>query len=547
MISLKFLPRYKDLAWLLIKYRQADIVKKIGIESNIEVEPQTEDKMSPEEFAKDLQSLGPTYIKLGQFLSSQSELISKPYQEALACLQDDVEPISFEQVIEIMQEELKVDLKTAFQEIDPKPLAAASLSQVHRAVLHSGKEVVVKVQRPGIQKQILEDLDMLEELSRIFDKNEIFGKHFFWEEKIHSFRNSMLNELDFKKEGRNLVIFAKNLQEFKNIVIPVPVPDYTTTRVLTMDYIPGRKITTLHPLIKMDIDGAKLTDELFRAYLKQIFSDGFVHIDPHPGNVYLTDTNRIVIFDLGMVERLSPQFQQNLLKLLLALSEGKGEEAADALIKMGHREEDFKHYEFQEQISDIAIQQHDALWEDMSLGKLLLQVVQTSGNLGLRLPSKLNLLGKMLMNLDSVVRALDPNLNPNAFIRDNIPALFTSRMQNLSSEGAYANFALELIDMAQHLPAKINNFAELLAKNEWQLKVQTLDEQKLMTSFEKVANRIAFGLILAALIVGAALLANINTPYRIFGYPVLAMLFFLFSAITGVIFVVNIILNDRKK
>lgn len=547
MVSLKFLPRYKDLAWLLIKYRQADIVKKIGIESNIEIEPQTEDKMSPEEFAKDLQSLGPTYIKLGQFLSSQSELISKPYQEALACLQDDVEPFSFEQVKEIMSEELKVDLKTAFKEIDSKPLAAASLSQVHRAVLHSGKEVAVKVQRPGIQKQILEDLDMLEELSRIFDKNEIFGKHFFWEEKIHSFRNSMLNELDFKKEGRNLVIFAKNLQEFKNIIIPVPVEDYTTMRVLTMDYIPGRKITTLHPLIKMDIDGAKLTDELFRAYLKQIFSDGFVHIDPHPGNVYLTDTNRIVIFDLGMVERLSPQFQQNLLKLLLALSEGKGEEAADALIKMGHREEDFKHYEFQEQISDIAIQQHDALWEDMSLGKLLLQVVQTSGKLGLRLPSKLNLLGKMLMNLDSVVRALDPNLNPNAFIRNNIPALFTSRMQNLSSEGAYANFVLELIDMAQHLPAKINNFAELIEKNEWQFKVQTLDEQKLMTSFEKVANRIAFGLILAALIIGAALLANINTPYRIFGYPVLAMLFFLFSAITGVIFIVNIIINDRKK
>lgn len=543
---LKHFPRYKDLIWLFIKYGRSDLVKQMnGGEIPSDVDEVKNGKAA--ELSADLQKMGPTFVKLGQFLSTQADFLSESYQKSLSDLQDNAEPFPYTEVEAIVEKELGIHLKKAFIEFDPVPLAAASLSQVHLAKLHSGKTVAVKIQRPGIKEVVIEDLNMLQELARFFDKNEFLGKSYFWEEKIKSFRTSLLNELDFRKEGRNLSIFKKNLSEFELIVIPSPIPDYTTMHILTMEYISSQKITTIHPLLKMEIEGEKLAEELFKAYLKQIFIDGFVHIDPHPGNVYLTDTKQIALLDLGMVERLSQQIQQDLLKLLLAISEGKGEEVANLVVKLGHKEEDFQYYKFNEDVADLVAHQQNLNWRELSIGRLLVQITRKASENNLRLSPKFNTLGKTLSNLDGVIRALAPQFDFNQFLHDNISPLLEKRLSKLMNEFTFANFSLEVSDFFRNFPIRINDFFDLLTKNEFKIKVDAIDEHRLMIGFEKVANRIALGLVIASMIVGAALLMRIETTFKIFGYPGLAILLFLGAMMGGVIFIFNIIRNDEKQ
>ncbi|HEV2707021.1 MAG TPA: AarF/UbiB family protein, partial [Pyrinomonadaceae bacterium] len=248
-ISLKteHLKRYKDIAWLFMKYGRGDLVKHAGLEEAIEgtetLNPEVPAKA--EELANDLERMGPTFIKLAQLLSTRSDLLPMPYLEALSRLQDSVEPFSFGEVEEIVASELGVRISKAFSEFVAVPLAAASLGQVHRATMRDGRPVVVKVQRPHIREQIVKDLEAMQEIAEFLDRHTEIGRRYEFQPMLDEFRKSLLRELDYRQEARNLVTFAENLREFENIIVPQPVDDYTTSRVLTMDYVRGRKITDL--------------------------------------------------------------------------------------------------------------------------------------------------------------------------------------------------------------------------------------------------------------------------------------------------------------
>src|SRR6185295_13611989 len=229
--------------------------------------------------------------------------------------------------------ELGVRIAKAFSRFDPKPIAAASLGQVHTAALRDGRLVVVKVQRPGIAKQIAEDFEVLAQIAEFLDEHTELGRRYRFLSMLEELRITIPQELNYEQEARNLVAVAKNLEEFELIQVPQPVLDYSTRRVLTMDYVRGRKITSLGPLASLELGGTALAEELFRAYLKQVLVDGIFHADPHPVNVFVTSDGRIALLDLGMVGHTSPAMQQHLLKILLAISEGKGDEAAEVAMQ----------------------------------------------------------------------------------------------------------------------------------------------------------------------------------------------------------------------
>ncbi|MCU1588590.1 MAG: hypothetical protein JWN31_2083 [Frankiales bacterium] len=330
----KHLGRYKDIARLLIRYGRSDLVKDLdidGLEAEDQAMPLCEDA---QQLTSDLERLGPTFIKLGQLLSTRVDLLPQPYTDALSRLQDSVAPFDFEQVEQIVTDELGVGLSHAFASFDREPLAAASLAQVHRATLRSGREVVVKVQRPGIRKQIAEDMAALAELAQFADKHTDVGRRFGFADLLEHFRKALYAELDYAREAGHLATLARIVEPWPRLVVPRPVPDYSTGRVLTMDYIPGRKVTSLGPLARVDLDGGPLVDDLFRGYLQQILGEGFFHADPHPGNVLLTGDGRLALIDLGMVGRLSTSARDVLVKLLLSVSDGNGDGAADALALM---------------------------------------------------------------------------------------------------------------------------------------------------------------------------------------------------------------------
>ncbi len=549
-ISLKpqHLNRYRQIAWLFAKDGRSDLVKQAGLEETLDAETHStpKEKAKASELADDLEKLGPTFVKLGQLLSTRVELLPEAYLEALARLQDKVEPFGFDEVEKIVTSELGVRLSKAFSEFDSTPMAAASLGQVHRARLRSGQQVAVKVQRPAIREALFEDLDALDEIAQFLDSHTETGKRYEFGLMLEQFRKSILRELDYRQEASNLTTLGEQMKQFERILVPKPIADYSSARVLTMEYVHGKKVTDLSPLARMEFDGDALADELFRAYLHQILVNGFFHADPHPGNVFLTDDYRIALIDLGMVGRVMPGLQEQLLQLLLAIAEGRGDDAADIAIKIGDKKEGFDEAQFRRGVGEIVATQQGATIEKMQVGRLVLEVTQTSAANNIRVPAELTMLGKTLLNLDQVGRTIAPDFDPNAAIRREAAQIMQQRLVKSLSPGNLFSGVLELKDLLQRLPARINKIIDAIANNEMKISVDAIDEKTLVLGFQKVANRITVGLIIAALIIGAAMMMRVETTFRIWGYPGLAILLFLGAAGAGIVLLVNILFYDKS-
>jgi ubiquinone biosynthesis protein len=550
----KHLKRYGQIAGLLAKYGRSDLVKDAGLENALkehgdEVALDSGEAVQPTaeglKFAEDLERLGPTFIKLGQLLSTRSDLLPPEYIASLARLQDKVEPFPAAEAEQIIETELGVRMSKAFVEFEAEPLAAASLGQVHRATLRNGRRVAIKVQRPGIRERIAADLEALEDIAEFLDSHTDVGRRYDFRGMLDQFRRSLLLELDYLQEANHLKIFAENLREFDDIVVPEPVTDYTTSRVLTMDYVRGRKVTDLSPLYRMEMDGDALGETLFRAYLKQILIDGVFHADPHPGNVFITTDKKIALIDLGMVGRIAPVMQELLLKLLLAISEGKGEEAAELAIRMGDPIDGFNAKEYVRKVSQLVAQHQNSTVEQIDTGRVVLEITRTAGQAGIRLPAELTMLGKALLNLDLVARTLAPDFNPNEAIRRNASEVMRKRLMKTVSPANLFSTVLELNEFVQSFPSRVNRVLDRVADNQLSLKVDAIDEVTLIEGMQKIANRITLGLILAALIIGAAMLMRVETRFRILGYPGIAMLLFLAAAMGGFVLAYNILFHDR--
>lgn len=554
-ISLKpeHVKRYRDIARLMLKYGRSDLVQSAGLEDALLQEDATAAAAATQpasntpqaaELADDLERLGPTFIKLGQLLSTRPDLLPQPYIDALARLQDNVEPFPAEESERIVAEELGVRVSKAFADFETEPIAAASLGQVHRAHLRDGRPVAVKVQRPGIRQQIAEDLDALDEIAQWMDKHTRTGRQYEFARTLQEFRKTLVNELDYRREAANLSTLGRNLAEFERIVVPSPVDDYTTSRVLTMEFVRGKKITSLSPLAHLEIDGAALAEELFRAYLKQILIDGFFHADPHPGNVFLTDDGRIALLDLGMVGRITPELQEQLVKLVLAISEGHGVEAAQITIDLGEEKQGFDRARFVETTTDLVNAFQGSTAQDVQVGRIMLEVFRSAAENGIRLPVEMAMLGRALLALDQVGRTLDPEFDPNASIRRNVSGLMQQRMlKSLSPQRMFANL-LEMNELVQKLPGRLNRVLDSVAEGGVTMHVRVGEELWLMEGMQKIANRLTTGLILAALIVGATMMMRVQTRFTIWGYPGIAMLFFLGAALLGLWLVISIFRAD---
>jgi len=547
LIKPERIKRYKDVALLLIKHGRSDLISLAGLEESILPEEMAATtSASADDLAKDLEKLGPTFIKLGQLLSTRADILPEPYLDALTRLQDQIEPFKFEEVERIVSSELGVRISKAFADFDITPLAAASLGQVHRACMRDGRQVVVKVQRPDIRGVIVDDLDSLMEIAQFLDAHTELGRRYEFENMLFHLRKSLLAELDFTVEANNLRTIASNLSEYENIVVPEPVDDYTTSRVLTMEYISGKKITSLTPLRLLEIDGAELADDLFRAYLKQMLVDGLFHADPHPGNVFLTDDNCVALLDLGMVGHVTRSFQDNLLRLLLAISEGRGEVAAESAIKMGEPKEGFDRPAFTRRIVDLVAENRDAVLSRLNAGKVTLEITRISADCWFRLPSEFTMVAKALMNLDQVVYTLYPSFDPNAVIQEEADEILQRNILRSISPSNLMAGAVDIKEFAEKLPSRVNRILDAVGNNEIRLKVDAIDEKVVLEGLQKVANRITLGLVVAALIVGAAMLMRVETSFRLFGYPGIAMILFLLAAAAGMLLAANILLYDKK-
>ena len=537
---------YKDLALMLFKYGRRDLVKRAGLNDLLPQEQQHDDRAAAaaEHLAADVERLGPTYIKLGQLLSTRPDVIPPAYAQALTRLQDRCEPLPFAEVQQVLEEELGLVATKALR-VDPNPLATASMSQVHRASLEDGREIVLKVQRPGLRERVIRDLEALGDMSRFLEQHTDFARRYGVDLMLEGFHKSMLRELDFRQEAMHLLTISANLRDVEEIIFPQPVIGYTTARVLAMEFIPGTKVTSLSRLARREVGGEQLVDALFRAYLKQILRDGLFHADPHPGNVFLVG-DKIALLDLGMVARITPGLQERLLQLLLAVSDNQPDEAAKALLSVGECREQADIPGFHRGVADLLAQHHEMSFTPPQVGRAVLMMLKTAGDNGIRLPVELAMIGKTLLNLDQIAHVLAPHFDPNAAIRRHAADITQRQMARDLSLSSVFSTAVELKNFVQHLPGRVNRILDRVADNELEVRVDAIDEARLMEGMQKVANRIALGLVLAALIVGAALLMDVPTSFVIFGYPGLAIMLFLAAAGGGAALAISILANDIR-
>jgi ubiquinone biosynthesis protein len=543
------LKRYKDIALLFFKYGTSDLAKEFANDAGDDGNKPPSARPGqpvPEELADDLEKMGPTFIKFGQLLSSRPDLLPEPYLKALARLQDKVKPFPYEQVEEIVSTELGVRISKAFSFFEKKHLAAASLGQVHRAALRDGRPVVVKVQRPEIRKQIADDFEVLEEIAGFLDEHTEAGRRYRFGKILAELKKSILQELDYLREASNLTTLAGNLEEFPHILVPLPVMDYTSRSVLTMNYISGTKITSLSPMVRLETNGGLLAEELFKAYLKQVLIDGFFHADPHPGNVFLTSDGCVALLDLGMTGRVGAVMQENLLRLLLAISEGNGDEVVKIVLRISETADDFDEAEFSRKAAESVSEQQDQTLNHHNVGRALMEVSRTAAQTGLYVPTELTLLGKTLLQLEEAGKILAPDFNPNASIRRNVADIMTIKIKKAMSPGNLFGSLFEVKEFVGNLPGRMNKILDAVGNSELEVKVRTPDAHHLLNGFEKIANRVTTGIILAALIVGAALMMRVNSTFQILGYPGIAMVCFLVATGGSAWLVIGILWKDYR-
>lgn len=539
--------RYRKFFGLIIKYWHSDLVEYSSqrVLGESELKKVEDYDPSPEELAEDLKKMGPAYIKLGQLLSTRPDLLPVQYLRKLRDLQDNVAPIDSKEVVTIFEEEVGVKISKAFKEFDPKPLASASLGQVHSAILHSGKEVAVKIQRPGVREQLLADLDTLKSIAEYAVNLSKEARKFNIDNLIEEIRFTLIRELDYENEARSLLTLKKNMTKFRHLYIPKPFLDYSTSKVLTMEYVFGKKVTKISPYKRMEEDLSPLVEDLVEGYLKQIVEDGFAHADPHPGNIHITPDNKLAILDLGMTVRFSGELQDHILQLMIGLSNYDSGQISDSLLKMSEYDSDTANIEeFKKRISHLVLETQNKTAEDMQTGRLIIQMNRVAAYNGIQIPVEITMLAKILLNLDQIVAVLSPTYKVNDTIQRYVHKIMASRMVHELKPSNLFTVLLQSKELAEKMPERFNRILENLSRNQFEIKVNAIDQSRFTDAFQKVANRITAGIIIAAMIIGAALLIQIPTSWTIFGYPGLAIILFTIAAMMGFYLLFTIIVND---
>ena len=542
--------RIAAIARFFLKYRNAGILTGVALDDPLfaDVDDSSIGSSMPEDFAKDLEALGPTFVKIGQALSTRPDFVPAPYIAALERMQDAVAVVDVAAMRELIESELGVRINKLFSSFNDTPIGSASLSQVYAATLRDGRPVAVKVQRPEVAATLREDLDMLARLAGTVGMVSDAPRRYGFAEWVGEFRKTLSGELDFRREAENLETFARHLAAYPNICVPQPIWDYSAARVLTMEMISGDKVTRISELRRID-PGESLGDlgaDLMRAYLDQVFVHGLIHADPHPGNVLLTSDGRLALLDLGMVAHVPPRMRDQLLKLLLAVVDGRGEQAAETFVHLSTRLEDFDEASFSRETARLVAQYSSSPDSGQSEGRLVLELTRVGAASGLRSPPELPLLGKTLLNLEAVSSALDPNLPVKKIIEDHLESVLQRQMKQMFSPSRIASDLLEVQELLRESPRRLSQLLRTLSDNRFRVHITGLEEARLIESMQKIANRITAGVITAGLILGAAMMMRIPTRAHIFGYPALALVLFLIAFILGGTLVTSSLISDRK-
>ncbi len=499
----------------------------------------------PQRLRMAFSELGPSFIKLAQLLASRPDLITTGYADEFKKLQDKVPPFPPEKARETIEAEFSVALDDIFSEFDDTPVAAASIAQVHNAVLKSGEKVIVKVQRPGIRETIETDISILATIARLMVKYIPESRFFDPEGIVDRFGRTVKKELDFVVEAKNAMRFKRNFAGNKYIHIPAVYTQFLSSRVLVMERIEGVRIDDIEGIEAIGADRHELAKRGVDAYFKMIFEDGFFHADPHPGNIFVMPDGRIGLMDFGIVGWLSPELIDNIARAFLAVMNKKFDQLVDLYIELGLVSEevdvDAFRNDFRADLIDLLEPLYDMTISEVNFPEYLEAMTHLVIKYGLKVPSDLLLMNKTIIIVDNIGRELDPDFNLMSAAEPYAARLVERRISPQRILSRTKDNLSEIGDIMISTPRQMNRLLRKVMRDELSVKVNPIGMDKLITDIDRSGNRLAFSIVVAALIVGSSMLVQSDIGGKILGVPSMGVIGFLVAFLLGLRLLISII------
>jgi ubiquinone biosynthesis protein len=550
----RHLKRYRQILTVLFKYGFGDLVDTLKIEEYLEIglqmisrkrREQVEKLTRSERLRMALEELGPTFVKLGQVLSTRPDLIPVEFIEELSKLQDDVPHFSYAEVAQIIESELGMAPGDIFQDFEKTPLAAASIGQVHRARLKDGEKVVVKIQRPGIRKIIEVDLEIMLHLASLMERH-LEGFQVNRPTRIvEEFARTLEKEIDYTIEASHIERFSRQFMDDETVYVPKVFRETTTERVLTMEYIDGVKAAEIDRIEKEGLDRKIITARGADLILKQVFDHGFFHADPHPGNIFILPRNVICYLDFGMMGSIDRQTREDFADLVHSVVNRDESGAMQAILMLTQYDEEPDERLLARDLADFMGQHLYRPLKDLQMEKLLQQLMEVISRHRLQMPPDLFLMLKALATVEGVGLSLDPDFQMINQAAPFIQRVKVERFQPKRVASDAFKSGAELVRLLQEIPGEVRAILKQVKRGKVTMEFEHRGLEPMLATHDQISNRIAFSIVIAALIVGSALIVLSKTPPFLFGISVIGILGFVVAGMMGVWLLIAILRKGR--
>ena len=534
--------RLNEILGVLIRHGFGDSVRRMGLADRLaqaghvlhwdtaaglaRIEPPVQIRLALEE-------LGPTFVKLGQILAGRADLFGPAYITEFEKLHSRVPPVPLQTLRTQLREDLGGEPEAVFARFEAEPLAAASIAQVHRAQLHDGTEVVVKIRRPGINETIEADLRLLARLAAIVEAEMPAMKPYRPRQLVRELARSLTRELDLANECRNAERIATNMATLPWIVVPRVHWAHTSERVNVQDFVDGIPGYALDQLGPQGLDRQTLAERGSQAVLKMIVEDGFFHADPHPGNVFYLEGNRIAFVDFGMVGRLSERRRDEMLALLLGLVERDAHTVIDVLLDWAGDDHGVNLSVLEGEIEDFLDQYHGAALADLNLGQMLADVTAILREHHLGLPSDMALLIKAFITLEGMGRGLDPAFHMTSTALPMLKKVVRARYEPKVIANRAWQTLRRAMAVAEQLPHDVSRLLRNARRGHLQVGIEVAHLKRVGDQLDRSANRLAMALVIAALIIGSSIVMTVQGGPTLFGLPAFGFLGFTGAMVGG--------------
>ncbi|WP_188881900.1 ABC1 kinase family protein [Alicyclobacillus cellulosilyticus] len=506
----RHLRRYREIVQVLVRSGFGWFIDRVGLQSLVTLPKRMLHRGSPpqpggpgprhtfERLRQLAEQLGPTFVKIGQVASLRPDLLPLELIQELEKLQDQVSPFPFQDVVAILERELGRPMAEVFQSFSEQPIAAASIGQVHQAVLHSGETVAVKVQRPGVAASIALDLEILLDIARRAERHFAWARQYQLAAAVEELATALQNELDYTIEARNAERIRAQFRRDETVVIPRVFWEYTTSQVLVMEYMAGPKLTDKAGLAELGLDRRLLAERLTRAVFRQLLVHGFFHADPHPGNLAALPGHRILFLDFGVVGHLTPEMKDHLADLIIGMMRRNSALIVRGLLRMGVVPDDVQLTRLRRDIDRLREKYYDVPLRDISLGEAVRDLFSVAHRHRIQIPADLTLVGKALLALEGVVRDLDPGFRILDVAEPFGRRLLEEKVNPRRVARKAANQAADWMELLFQLPRQLQALSQQLGQGRLRVQLLLPELEELMAKLDRISNRLSFSVILLA-------------------------------------------------